>query len=377
VKSWLAAIALLAVGACASPIAAPPAEARESVSLAVGEWTQITAEPVMLGLERFTPTCSDAPGADPAYSFWVRRGTGDGLVIFFDGGGACWDDLTCSVPWLATGRSDDGFYKAEILPGDNPNRFGGIFVMTDDRNPVRDWSFIYVPYCTGDVHLGSHTQTYTDVDSGEPFEIEHRGGDNFRAILQWARRNMATPERLLVTGSSAGAYGAIGHYIRIRDAYPNASAVLLGDAGQGVTTPDFYDLRNARWGYEPPRALRGVDTDSVARLAEMYPNDRFAQFTTANDRTQSAFYALMGVDDACSAWREKMTRDLTARQTARNFRSYVAAGDSHTILRAPGFYSDASGGEPFLDWFAALLNGAGGENRACVDCLPPPQRCGF
>lgn len=338
---------------------------------------RVTPESTVIDGRRVTPTCSDAPGADPAYSFWVRQGTGDGLVIFFDGGGACWDDLTCSVPWLATGRADDGFYKAEILPGDDPNRFGGMFLLGDARNPVRDWSFIYVPYCTGDVHLGSRTQTYTDADSGEPFQLEHRGSDNFRVILQWARRNMAAPQRLLVTGSSAGAYGAVGHYIRIREAYPDARAVLLGDAGQGVTTPDFYDLRNARWGYEPPRALRGAETDSVARLAALYPQDRFAQFTTAHDRTQSAFYALMGVDDACNAWREKMNRELSARQQAVNFRSYVAAGQAHTILRSPGFYAETSGGQPFVEWFAALLNGTGAENRACVECEPPPTRCGF
>lgn len=375
-----ALFALLALCACASPAAAPSAYGEV---LPAGEWIRITPEPITFGGRTITPTCSEAPGADPAYSFWVRRGASDRLVIFFDGGGACWDDLTCSVPWLATGRSDDGFYKAEILPNDNPNRFGGLFALNNPRNPVRDWSFVYVPYCTGDVHLGSNTARYRDVDTGDEFSIQHRGGDNFRVILNWVRRHMEAPQQLLVAGSSAGAYGAVGHYIRIRTAFPQARAMLFGDAGQGVTTPEFYDLRNARWGYAPPRALRmGItpqETDSVARLAALYPEDRFAQFTTANDRTQSAFYALMGVANACEAWSEKMSRDLTVRQQAQNFRSYVAAGDAHTILRAPGFYAETSGGEVFVDWFAALLNLASDSapNRSCIDCRPPPERCGF
>jgi hypothetical protein len=348
-----------------------------------GEWTRITPEPILSGFQRITATCSDAPGTDPAFSFWIRRGTSDGLVIFFDGGGACWDDLTCSVPWLASGRPDDGFYKAEILPGDDPNRFGGMFLVNDERNPVRDWSFIYVPYCTGDVHLGSNTTHYRDVDSGEDFEIRHRGADNFRVVLAWARANMATPQRLLVAGSSAGAYGAVGHYVRIRDAFPRARAVMLGDAGQGVTTPEFAELRDGRWGARAARSLRGSDGAAppddmaVSRLAALYPNDVFAQFTTANDRTQAGFYALMGVNDACTAWTAKMRNDLTERQTAPNFRSYVAAGDAHTILRAQRFFTETSGGETFVDWFSALIRGALPENRACVDCQPPPQRCGF
>lgn len=348
-----------------------------------GEWTRITPEPILSGFQRISATCSDAPGTDPAYSFWIRRGTGDGLVIFFDGGGACWDDLTCSVPWLASGRPDDGFYKAEILPGDDPNRFGGIFLVNDERNPVRNWSFIFVPYCTGDVHLGSNTTRYRDVDSGEDFEIRHRGADNFRVVLAWARANMATPQRLLVTGSSAGAYGAVGNYVRIREAFPRARAVMFGDAGQGVTTPEFAELRERRWGARSARALRNSDGSAppddlaVARLAALYPGDIFAQYTTANDRTQAGFYALMGVDDACTAWAAKMRQDLAERQHAPNFRSYVAAGDTHTILRAQRLFSENSGGETFLNWFSALIRGALPENRTCVDCQPPPQRCGF
>jgi len=359
---------------------APDAQAQ---TLPLNEWVRVEPQPLQAGFQRITATCSDAPGSDPAYAFWARRGSGDGLVIFFDGGGACWDDLTCSVPWLATGRADDGFYKAEILPGDDPNRFGGMFIVGDERNPVRDWSFIYVPYCTGDVHLGSNTTDYRDVDSGETFQIRHRGADNFRVVLAWARANMPTPERLLVTGSSAGAYGAVGHYVRIRDAFPRAQAIMLGDGGQGVTTQDFADLRDDRWGARAARVLRSADgsapTDDLAvtRLAALYPNDIFAQFTTANDRTQTGFYALMGVDNACTAWREKMVRDLSARQTAPNFRSYVAAGDAHTILRATRFFTETSGGETFVDWFASLIRGQAPENRACVDCQPPPERCGF
>jgi len=384
VNRFAAACFAVLLGACASPALTPEAEAQtRAPTLAVGEWTRVEPEPIMSGFQRISATCSDAPGSNPAYAFWARRGTGNGLVIFFDGGGACWDDLTCSVPWLATGRPDDGFYKAEILPGDDPSRFGGMFLVNDERNPVRDWSFIYVPYCTGDVHLGSNTTAYRDVDSGEQFEIRHRGADNFRVVLAWARANMGQPQNLLVTGSSAGAYGAVGHYVRIRDAFPRARAIMLGDAGQGVTTPEFAELRDDRWGARAARVLRGndgsapADDMAVARLAALYPNDIFAQFTTANDRTQAGFYALMGVDDACTAWREKMTRDLTARQAAPNFRSYVAAGDTHTILRSQRFFTETSGGETFVDWFAALIRGERPENRACVDCQPPPQRCGF
>jgi len=361
-----------------------PQHVAAPLGMAAGQWVELTPEPVTIDGRTIDPTCSDAPGADPAFRFWARRGASNNLVVYFDGGGACWDDLTCSLPRLASdARDSDGFYKAELLPGDNPNQMSGIFDLANARNPVRDWSFVYVPYCTGDVHSGSNTATYTNPDTGERYTIQHRGADNFRAVLEWMRANFSAPGEILVTGSSAGAYGAATHFGRIREAFPDGRAVMLGDAGQGVTTPDFLSLRNGNWKYDLPDNVFGDeaqltdDDDIVAQLAAHYPQDRFAQYTTAHDITQSAFYALMGASNACRAWTEKMARDLSVRQSAENFRSYLANGQSHTILRSPLFYTETSGGEPFADWFAALLGAGEPANAACEQCLTQQVRCRF
>ncbi len=358
---FLIVLAALALSACggsgilapetATPVAAP-------LQSAPSGWLQLTPQAVELEGRLITPTCSRAPGADPAFRFWVRRGTVESVVVFFDGGGACWDNVTCSLPRLrADARDDNGFYKGELLASDDPNNLGGIFDLDDPRNPVRDWSFVFVPYCTGDVHSGANTAHYINPDTGEPYTIEHRGADNFRVILEWMRQNFDAPEEILVTGSSAGAYGAATHYGRIRDAFPSGRAIMFGDAGQGVTTQDFLELRNGNWKYDLPPAVFGAnaqlnaDDDIVALLAAHYPQDRFGQYTTAHDITQSGFYALMGAANACRAWTSKMTRDLEERQHASNFRSYLANGQSHTILRTPLFYTERSGGALFAEWF--------------------------
>jgi hypothetical protein len=376
-KAWgLAGALLLAACGAASADDAPP----EPVS----QWVAITPEPMRIDGRMFTATCSQARGADPAYRFWFWRGTAEGLVIFFDGGGACWDDITCAIPRLANdARDDDGFYKAELVTADNPNRFGGIFDLNDARNPVRDWSFVYVPYCTGDVHSGSNTAHYKDPDTGEPYTIEHRGADNFRVILNWMREHVAPPRQFLVAGSSAGAYGASTHYARIREAYPRGRAMMLGDAGQGVMTQEFLDQRSRSWHFDLPRGVLArnaaitEDTDLVGRLAARYPGDRFGQYTTAQDITQSSFYALMGAENACTAWTQRMTTDLARRQSAPNFRSYLAAGETHSILRTPRFYTEQSGGAPLAGWLGAMLSesGAGWENRACRECMTRAQHC--
>lgn len=361
------------------------ARADDAPSETASVWSQVVPAPTLINGRLFSPTCSQAPGADPAYRFWIHRGRGDGLVIFFDGGGACWDDVTCAIPRLrGDTRDDDGFYKAELIATDDPRQFSGIFDLANPRNPVRDWSFVYVPYCTGDVHSGSNTARYTDPDTGAPYTIEHRGADNFRAVLEWVKDNFDQPRHLLVAGSSAGAYGAATHYPRIRAAFPRAEATMIGDAGQGVMTQAFLDQRVSSWRFALPRALFRrnevvtPDTDFVARLAERYPEDRFAQYTTVHDITQSSFYALMGAEDACTAWTSAMSAALSRRQDAPNFRSYVAAGENHALLRTPRFFTEQSGGAPLAEWLGAAIERRGEwRNRACEDCDTRPTRCPF
>ncbi len=81
--------------------------------------------------------CRDGSGA----GIGVRYGSGPGLVIFFEGGGACFNAFTCGV-------NQANFDGANFQGGNS-----GIFDPNSIENPVADWSFIYVPYCTGDVHV--------------------------------------------------------------------------------------------------------------------------------------------------------------------------------------------------------------------------------
>jgi hypothetical protein len=234
------------------------------------------------------------------------------------------------------------------------------------------------------VHSGSNTARYTDPDTGEAYTIEHRGADNFRAVLSWVKQSLAEPARILVAGSSAGAYGAATHYARIRDNYPDARVAMIGDAGQGVMTESFLEQRTRRWRAVLPMTLFARDaaltpeTDLVARLAQRYPRDSFAQYTTAQDLNQSSFYALMGAENACANWTERMLTALERRQAAPNFRSYLAAGDAHSILRTARFYTEQSGGTPFAEWLEAMLaGGPAWQNRACQQCETRRTRCPF
>lgn len=391
-----AGLLTLLLAACGSGDDAP--EIAPPLSTAAGVWVRLAPQAAQIDGELLTPTCSKAPGSKADFHFWAKRGTVNKLVVFFEGGGACWDSGTCSFPITATTPAGvPALYKAEILPTDNPTTYGGIFTADDARNPVKDWTQVYVPYCTGDIHGGSKTASYNHAVTGQAYQIEHRGADNFRLILEWMRQNI-TPEQVLVTGSSAGAYGAVVHYPRVRATWPQATSAMLGDAGQGVVSGSFDAARTSNWNFQLDGGVYGANAQTipsaelVRRLAARFPGDRFAQYTTASDLVQMQFYDIMAngltgtQGTACTAWTNGMLAGLTENQKGANFRSYMAAGTTHTLLRGrsqgaagvPLFFEEASAGVPFTTWMAGLVGAAGGswDNRACTNCTTLPA-CPF
>lgn len=398
---------LAGVVAVSAVLTAVPAPASAQVAKGLqpqisSEWTEVGVPSSVVGADgrTYTPSCSGFPGTDPTFSFWAKRGALNNLVIFFEGGGACWDSLTCTFPIAGLPTQIPQFFVPQVAPGTDPATFQGIFELANPDNPVKDWSFVYIPYCTGDVHLGSATRTYANV--GHPvfplpqtFDIQHRGFDNFMAVLDWVTDEFRAPQNILVAGSSAGAYGAVGNFPWIAEAYPNARTYVVGDAGQGVNTTAFDTGTPGRNSWSPqlnprvfggdPSATAGID---VARtVAAAYPRTKFSQFTTAFDGVQIGFYGVMkqfyGPGGACPNpvpdWNQQMLEGLAETQEEGNFRSYLAAGTYHTILRSPLVYTEASAGVRFSDWVANMLknmggtNGKGGQwfNVACPTCTIP------
>src|SRR5262249_1540967 len=88
------------------------------------------------------------------YNFWVHKGSSNDLMIYFQEGGACNDAVTCRP------RSSD--FKDRILPSDHPSKNDGIFNLGNPDNPFKDYSIVYVPYCTGDLQIGNKVATYTN-----------------------------------------------------------------------------------------------------------------------------------------------------------------------------------------------------------------------
>lgn len=364
-----------------------------------GSWQKIEAPPpVTVDGKTYSATCSGYPGTDPTFSFWARRGTSRNLMVYFEGGGACWDSVSCTFPIAGLPPEVPQLFVPQVPPGLDPASFGGAFDATERRNPVKDWTVVYIPYCTGDLHAGSATRTYANV--GHPvlplpstFEIQHRGFDNFMVVLDWMKKNLGAPRNLLVTGVSAGGYGATINAPWLAKTWPQARMSVLADASQGVTTPAFDQGTPGRgsWNVQLEPGVFGTDpaavpgNDFARRLAQGLPKARVAQFTTKNDLVQIGFYDLIRTSyppggscpDARIDWYQQMSTKLQADAASTpNFRHYVARGVYHTLMGDDQFYKERSAGVAFTRWLDAMLAPrpaapAAWANVACPDCLAP------
>ena len=337
-----------------------------SIALADGlpdEWTEIN--PVGFEFNGLTPACSDAPGTtDDEFTFFVKGGKKNNIVVFFQGGGACWDYMNCvAAPTYTREQAEELSQFSDDMEG------YGLFDQTEKANPFKDWGFVYIPYCTGDLFWGANDANYYGTT------IKHRGFVNFQAVLNYLENNTNYPGKIFVTGSSAGSYGATIAFPYIKQSFKWSNVYLLGDAGAGVMGGTFPTQGIYNWNVQLPDWIfpDGYDPDMTMNeiyslMAAEYPLSRLAQYSTAFDGTQIFFYNVMlNVDnpyvwnditpEVAGTWHYTMKNyaQYTAA-TSPNYRYYIGAGFVHTIMMSPKFYTEESaGGTSFTGWVRQMM----------------------
>lgn len=248
---------------------------------------------------------------EPFPDAFCGRGTPTGLglnftaqsrdvLIYFEGGGACWDPLTCLL--LQTAANLDGVNKAKFDAAVEQGLLGrGIFDRADPANPYRAMNWIYVPYCTGDAHLGARDAVY----QGQT--IRHVGWRNVEAFLARIVPTFADSGRIVVTGFSAGGLGSTGHAWQVAEAFKAVSDTapeLVGDAGPILRPPHLTAAAQRKlhdaWGLagtiEQACPTCRPDTgyhEAYAFLARSVPGFRGSLISSYEDQTIRSFYGLL------------------------------------------------------------------------------------
>ena len=311
-------------------------------------------------------TCSDGS----PYKFWVRQGNPEKLMVYLQGGGACWFRENCDPQMQPT-------YTMSIPANFQPWEFGAFNTKNPD-NPFADYSVVYAPYCTGDVHLGAKDTIYDPVEEGQKaLTIHHQGRTNMQAVLDWTYAHVPNPEQIFVTGSSAGAIPSPFYAAIVADHYPAAQVAQLGDGAGGYRRINADSRPDRQWGtfdfLHDEKGFEGLDETQFnyenlyIAAAQAHPEITFAEYDAAEDAVQKRFLALSGSKDvALLEALQANHADILA--AVPNFRSFISGGTSHTILGRPEFYAYGVGTQSVHQWVSSLANFEEVANVSCSDC---------
>jgi len=296
------------------------------------------------------------------YTVDTREGNSDELVIFLQGGGACWEDF-CAA-----------FEEADSLPPSgilNPGLAG---------NPVADWNVLYLPYCDGSLFAG-------DVDRILPASLLAEGGpaesmgyqrglQNLSAALDVGLAEFPNPSRVLLTGISGGAFGTIAALPLVRFYYPETEILVFNDSGVGVAKdgdPGFVnETLLAGWNATslvPDSCPECTSNGHVTPLIEWQlaedDNFRMSALSFSADFVISITFLMVPPPDFTS-WLLAETERTTGLFQDR-YKRFIPSGTAHTTLLRET--SEGGGGLPtgaldteiagvsVLDWLTAMING--------------------
>ena len=302
------------------------------------------------------------------YYYWVREADPTKVVFYLEGGGACFTGASCSFT--------NGNYDPDVDPNDpaeHPDNAGGIFDFDNPLNPLRDYSFVGAPYCTGDVHLGNRTNDY-----GGGLFVHHNGFVNANTALAEAVKRFGDATEVVVAGTSAGSASAALYGGLAADAFGEAAITVVADAsGAYPSVPGINSFIGGLWGTTsvvPDWPVNEGMTAEEWGLPELFiqaglhaPRVRFARFDNAFDSTQEFFAGLAGFD-ASRIDQLMALNEANIEAAGVNQASYTAPGTDHGILPLDRMYTLEVEGVAFLDWFTRLVGGEDVDDVTCVDC---------
>lgn len=273
--------------------------------------------------------------------------TGD-VVLFLAGGGACWDASTCYLvksAWnveLGYGVSNftsDAFRQALL------------FDRASADNPFRDASYAFLPYCTGDLHVGTSTQQY---QPGQ--QTLHAGARNLEAFLSRLSSTFAQAKRVFVIGTSAGGYGAVMNAHRFRAAFPSSEVHVLADSAPLVLPGlDRWQTWNDAW--QPARPPTCLDCASspqawVTAARTSLGSGRLGLVTSEADGLLTVFTSTTGAE-----FGDRVRQLVDAEYRSPRSAAFVVPGGRHVFLN--DWRGVSKGSVSLGDWLKTFVSGEG------------------
>ena len=331
----------LALGACGgekkSDPLPPPAQPIQPIQAPRHTWTWVDF-----------PDSSCGDGSTTGIG--VNPGDSSNVLVFLEGGGACWSYESCfgNRPIATDGPfgSDEFAIVSTTLQSDVTFQHG-VLDRAEAVNPFRDWSLVYVPYCTGDVHAGNDVTLYQD-SQGVAHPFHHVGHQNVQAFLKRLAATFPDPGKLVVSGTSAGGFGAVASFDTFRTFWPTGHLYLIDDSGpplegnEAAARIGFFDRS---WSiYETldafcPDCRQDLSNGFVA-LSAKYPGDRMSLLSYERDTVIPSFFAM-----STDVFLARLQGTALVIDPLPNTRTFLFGGTTsgspsgHTLLRNPASFT--------------------------------------
>jgi Pectinacetylesterase len=306
------------------------------------------------------------------------------LMIYLEGGGACFNALTCAgnpssfseADFNACTGSAGGTCAAASITGGG----AGILNRSDTANPMADWNFVYVPFCTGDVHAGNKLNaTVTGVAGKQQFV----GYANMTRYLARLVPTFPGLSKVLLTGVSAGGFGAAANYLQTAKAFGSVPVYDLDDSGPPMEDPYVPSCLQKQWadtwGFESTILAdcgsacpdpTNYTLDASIHVAKMYPNIPFGLIEDTDDEVITLFYGFGANNCAAAAIPTPVTGPMftqglldsrTKLAPYPNFGGFIFQGTDHTTLGGASYDTRTAGsGDAAVvklsDWVTTLVN---------------------
>lgn len=243
--AWLCSL-LLACGG--SPESTPDAGSELDEPIALGEPIELPANQLGTWVWFEMPEMICADGSPGGFAINMLEGA-DELLLFLQGGGICYDQISCAVGGAPRNVGADPLATAlDARIRDHV----GIFDRDDADNPFRAASYVVVPHCTGDFHLGTKVTVHNGTG-----EIHHYGYLNIRRALSRLVPTFRDAQRITLAGHSAGGVGITGNYQQIAKAFASVGQpppAVIADGSPLVRPPylsmDAQDALKRAWGLD-------------------------------------------------------------------------------------------------------------------------------
>lgn len=355
--------ARLVMAAVLLPLLAACSDSSDNLAVEpAGPFDELIAQGIARYLGIYTPMMSvtdgdvvnhtfgtgDGPlcGGGGAYSMSTRDQGSSELMIFIEGGGACWSDYCIYIDEVAN-------------PGIPEN---GILDPNLANNPVKDFNHVYLPYCDGSLSAGDR-----DIDTDNDGENDRfqRGLHNLSAALDVALSTFPSPSRIVLAGQSGGGYSTIFALPLVRHLYPDVPIDVINDSGVGVARPNdpgFLEQLIEEWNISAFIPASCADclpadghlTDYLIWQMDQDPNVRRSYLSYTADTIVSTNFLRIGGASFEQALIDEMAQQEVAHPDRT--RSWLKSGLLHTFIVVDP--NATVQGVVLMDWLDAMLSGS-------------------